>query len=468
MSSILRFLAFAAAMAACVAAQPVDRTKPPRTPPIPPYKLPPVSETTLRNGLKIVLVEDARYPLVTARLNFMAGSRFDPTELPGLAEAVASLLTEGTASRTARQFSEEVDAIGGSVGAAAGPDALTVAGNALSENTGKLLDLMADAALHAEFPAGEVDLYKRNRAESLKAERADPAFLAEEKRLRLIYGTTPYGHMTATLGSIAKLDAAKLAAYRDARLTPENATLTVLGRLPAHGELMKVITDRFAGWERRAAPAPGKIAPPPPRRQIVLVDRPGSVQADIHVARLAPPRNSPDFFPMLVASDILGAGAASRLFRDVRERDGYAYDAHTEYATQRDAAMLTAVTQVRNEVIEPALREVLAEVDGVFAKPIPPAELTHVKDYMCGMYVLRLETQEGIAAQLDMIQTLGLPKDYLETYTSKVRSVTAMQVQAAARRYLSTGLASIVVIGDASKIAEPLKKFGPVRVEAEK
>src|SRR5450432_3927513 len=108
-------LALIALTAASLAAQPVDRTKEPRTPPIPGYKLPPVSDTTLPNGLGVVLVQDGRFPLVTARLNFQAGTKFDPKDLPGLAEAVAALLTEGTKTRTARQLSEEIDALGGSL-----------------------------------------------------------------------------------------------------------------------------------------------------------------------------------------------------------------------------------------------------------------------------------------------------------------------------------------------------------------
>lgn len=448
-------------------AQPVDRTKPPQTPPIPSYKLPPMVETALPNGLALELIEDPRFPLVTARLNFAAGSRFDPPELPGLAQAVASLLTEGTTTRTSHRISEEVDSIGGTLSATAGPDSLTVGGNALSEDLGKLLNLIADVALRANFPAGEVGLYKRNRAESLKAERADSAFLAAEKTSRLVYGTTPYAHIVPTPLSLSRIDEGKLVSFRDTHLIPANAMLILLGRLPSRDEVMKMITREFAAWPKRVAPAPAKIVPPAPHREIVLVDRPGSVQADIHVSRIAPPRTAADFFPLLVANSILGGGASSRLFRDVRERDGYAYDAHSEYDTNRDASTLSAVTEVRNEVLEPALREVLAEMDAMAAQPVSPAELAHVKDYMSGLYLLRLETQEGIAAQLNAIRTLGLPKDYLEKYTTNVRAVGIPQLQVAARRYIAPAQSFIVVVGDAGKIGDTLKKFGTVRIEAE-
>lgn len=447
-----------------LAAQNLDRTKAPASPPIPAFKLPPVYETKLPNGLSVVLVEDARFPLVTARLNFQAGLKFDPPDIPGLAEAVASLLNEGTKTRTARQISEDSDALGGSLGASAGPDAMTVTGSALAENLSKLLVLMADISINATFPRNEVDLHKQNRLQSLQAERSQPEFLAEEKILQVVYGSSPYAHVGPTAESIQKLDTKVLAAYRDTYLVPNNATLLLLGKLPARAELMKTIAQQFGAWPRKDIPAAPKMDLPAPRRQIVLVDRPGSVQADIHVGRLGPTRVSSEYFPLAVGNNILGGGTNSRMFKDIRERDGYAYDAHSEYGTNRDAAMISAVTEVRNEVIEPALQAVLAEMDKMATIPVPADEIGNVKNYMAGLYLLRLETQDGLASQLNNMKTLGLPNDYLETYTTRVRSVEPDQILAAAKKYLAPGQAAVIVVGDAAKIEEALKKFGDVTV----
>jgi predicted Zn-dependent peptidase len=194
------------------------------------------------------------------------------------------------------------------------------------------------------------------------------------------------------------------------------------------------------------------------------VDRPGSVQADIHVGRLAPTRLTSEFFPMTVGSSILGGGGSSRMFVDIRERDGFAYDAHSEYATNRDAATFAAVTEVRNEVMEPALKEVLEELDRMAKEPVTKDELSNVKNYMSGLYLLRLETQDGLANQLNGMKTLGLPENYLETYVTRVRSVEADQILAAAKKYMATGNAAIVIVGDAAKIGDAVKKFGDVTV----
>ncbi len=459
-----RTVLLAALAAITLVAQPIDRTKEPQTPPIPGYKLPPVYETKLPNGLGLVLVDDPRFPLVTARLNFQAGSKFDPKDLPGLSEAVAALLNEGTTSRTSRQISEETDGIGGSLGGVSGADALTLSGNALSENFEKLMVLMADVARNATFPEDEVNLHKQNRIQALRAEKAEPGFLASKEMAEVVYGSSPYAHIAPTEAAVAKLDPKVLAGFRDAYLVPNNATLILLGKLPERSALMKILNAQFGSWKEKPLPAAPAMDLPAPKRQIVLVDRPGSVQADIHVGRLAPTRLTGEYFPLMVATNILGGGASSRMFMNIREKEGFAYDAHSEYNTHRDAATFEAVTEVRNDVLEPALKAVLAEMDGMAAKPVPAPELTGVKNFRAGLFLLGMETQDGVANQLSGMKTLGLPNNYLETYVARVRTVEPNQIQEVAKKYITPGEDSIVVVGDASKIGDVLKKFGDVTV----
>jgi zinc protease len=200
-------------------------------------------------------------------------------------------------------------------------------------------------------------------------------------------------------------------------------------------------------------------------RSITLVDRPGSVQADIRVGRLAVDRTNPDFFPFVVANTILGGGTSSRMFMNIREKQGFAYDAHSALQPRLNAGMFIAVTQVRNEVLEAALKAVDAELETLAAQPVAATELADVKNYLSGNFVMGLETQGGVAGQLANMKLLGLPADYLETYTAKIRAVDAAQIQAVARKYMAPQVASLVVVGDASKIGKTLEKLGKVTVE---
>lgn len=446
--------------AAALGAQAIDRTKPPATPPIPDYKLPAAFETRLPNGLTVVLVEDSRFPLVTVRLGFLAGSKFDPKETPGLAETAAALLTEGTRTRTSRQIAEELASIGGSLNGASGPDGLTLSGSALSEHSPKLLEILADVARNPAFPGDEVSLRIGNRKQELQAQRSEPSFLAREKLAALTFGAHPYAYVAPTPESLDRIDRKALAAFHSAWLAPNNAFLILIGRLPAREQTLKLVATHFGSWQQRKLPAAPKPEFPAAARQLALVDRPGSVQADIHIGRLAVTRDHPDYFPLMVAHYILGGGASSRMFSNIREKHGYAYDAHSELDARRDAGIVKAVTQVRNEVVEPAIQAVFDELNGMRKGAVPPEELARTQNFISGVYLLRLESQDGLAQQLISVKLLGLPNTYLEQFTARVRDVKPEQVRTVANRYLDPANAALVVVGDASKIGKPLEKLG--------
>lgn len=449
---------------AAMHAQQIDRTKPPETAPLPAFKLPPAFETKLPNGLQVVLVEDRRFPLVTARLAFLAGSRFDPADLPGLSENAGALLKEGTKTRSSRQIAEELTSIGGSLTAQSSRDALTISANSLAEHSPRLLDLIADVARNATFPADEVQLRKQNRRQSLLLQRSRADFQGELKLNEALYGGHPYARIAPTPESIDRLDAAKLATFRDQFLVPNNAVLIVLGQLPARAELLNVVRQKFGDWQQKDLPAPPTAAFPASKRTLLLVDRPGSVQADIRIGRLAVTRPSPEYFPLLMGNAVLGTGTSSRLFSDIREKRGYAYDAHSILEAQKDAGAFVAVTQVRNEVVEPALEALLDDLNGMAKAPVGNSELSDFKNFLSGFFVMRLESQNGLATQLALVKTMGLPNDYLETYTTRVRSTEPDQILAAARKYISPEQAAIVVVGDAQKIGPALEKIGKFEV----
>jgi len=461
---ILPFL-FAGTM---LMAQTIDRTKPPETPPIPSFKMPPVHETRLPNGLTIVLVEDARFPLVSVRLSFQGGSKFDPHDLPGLSSMVAGLLTQGTTTRSFRDLAEELTSLGASLSGHTSPDVFTLGGSVLAENTAKFLDLVADVALNANFPENEVALRKQNAKQTLLAQRSQPAFLANEKYDALVFGSHPYSFVSATMESLDDMDRKSVVQFRDTFLVPNNAVLLLVGQLPPQAETLKLIRDRFGSWKEKPVPAAPAKDFPESKRQLVLVDRPGSVQADIHIGRLAATRTDPDYYPLVVGNVILGGGASSRLFLDVREKKGLAYDAHSELDRRKDAGVFTAVTQVRNEETGHGVEAVLDNLTQMAKAPVTAAELSDVKNYISGSFLISLETQASLTDQIELVHTMGLPKDYLEMFTTRVRSVEPDQIQAAAEKYLDPAKATIVVVGDAGQIEKSLEKFGPVQVEKAK
>jgi zinc protease len=441
---------------------------PPVTSDLPVYKLPPIVETRFDNGLTVLLIEDRRFPLVTARLGFPAGSKFDPAKLAGLSETTAALLTEGTGRRSAREIAENVTAIGGSLHADSSADSLVVAGSALSENLPKLLGLMAECVTEPCFPEEEVALRKRNRKQELIVQRADAAYLADEKFAQVLFGPHPYARQDPTPESIDRLEREAFVEFRRTRLAPSDATLVLLGSLPSAGRVLELIAAKFGLWLGKDSATPPAAEFPEPRRTVTLVDRPGSVEADIRIGRRGVTRSDPDYFPLLVGNTILGGGASSRLFTIVREQMGFAYDVHSTVQSMRDSGWFATVTQVRNEVIGEALDALIAQSRRMAAELVTPAELETAKNYLSGVFVIRLETQEGLANQLIGLKLMGLPLDYLEKYTARVRAVSAAEIRDAAARYMDPSPASVVVVGDEGKLAQALGKYGDVAIEKTK
>lgn len=447
-----------------VLAQTVDLTKPPVSGDPRPYKLPPVFETKLPNGLTVMLAEDGRLPLVTTQLVFLAGNKRDPKDIPGLAASVASMLMQGTLRRTYQQIAEELDSLGGTMNAATGADALTIDGSVLAENEEKMLELISDISRNAIFPGKELDLHKQNRKQTLLVQHSQPAYVANEEYRKLIFGDAPYAHVGPTEEAIDKLNQKTLEDFRNSLLVPNNAYLIVVGKLPARAQILKAITDEFGSWQQKAVPAYTAPKPPESKRQLVLIDRPGSVQADMRLGRIAATWNDPAYFPQAVGSIIEGGGPSSRLFLDIREKRGYAYDVHTEVSALADGGNFSTVTQVRNDVAADALQGIIEHLDRMAKEPVEKQELSDAKSYANGVFLLGMEPQRGLADRLAQIKVMNLPKNYLETYTTRINSVEPDQIESAAKKYLATDTDTIVVVGDASKIEEPLKKIGTFQV----
>lgn len=448
-----------------LAAQTIDLTKPPVSPEQKPYKLPPVTEMKLPNGLTVVIAEDPRFPLVTAKLSFAAGTKVDPKELPGLASAAGFMLGQGTKTRTYRQIAEELDGMGGSMGTSSGQDSTGINASVLAESLPRMLALMADVARNAAFPETELALYKANQKQGILVQHSRPEFLAQEEFRKRIFGDHPYSRVSTTPEALDKLDRAALMTFHDTYLVPNNAYLILVGKLPARAALTKLISEQFGTWAKKDFPAYAPAMIPAPKKQLVIVDKPGSVQADVQIGKVAANFQDPLYMAETMGSVTLGGGPNSRLFLDIREKRGYAYDVHTEQLPLADAGIFSVVTQVRNEVAPDAVQGILTQMGDMAKERVTREELSGAKSLVNGLFLLRLEPQRGLADQLEKIKLLHLPKDYLETFTTKVNSVEPDQIVTAAKKFIAPEDDVVVIVGDAAKIEKGLSdKLGKFEV----
>jgi zinc protease len=424
-----------------------------------PLNIPKPYETTLPNGLQVVIVEEPRLPLVSYRLAFRTGSASDPTELPGLTSLMADLLNEGTETRTSRQIADEVARLGATLSAGVNSDYTTVAASALSMYGDQILDLLADITLHPSFPANELELSRQNRKQGLIAQRAQPSFLASERLSHILYGQHPYATISPTPESLDAMTRDKLIGFHRAMFIPNNAVLIIAGNVKRDA-ILKRVTDIFGKWERAEAAKENFPAPPErSSRAIYVVDRPGSAQSNIVIANTSINRNSPDYFPMLVMHTVLGANASSRLFMNLREAKGYTYGAYSSLDTRRSVGTFRETAEVRTPVTGASLKEFFYELERIRTEPVSDKELQDAKSYLTGVFPIRLETQEGLIDQLVQIKMYGLPADYLQTYRDRVQAITAADIQRVANQNVLPDKAAIVIVGDAAAISDQIKPY---------
>ena len=424
-----------------------------------PISIPTSHETTLANGLTLVVVEDSRLPLVSYRLAFRVGGAFDPPALPGLTDLLAGLMPEGTRSKTSKEIADEVARMGASLSAGANSDYTIVAASALSQFNDPIMDLLAEVALEPSFPENEVALAKQNTKESLRQQRAQPSFLASEMVSRVMFGEHPYSVVAPTPESIDRATREEFVSFHHSKLVPNNAVFIVVGNVK-YEDILKRAESLFATWQRGEDVVANFPAPPVrTKRTAYLIDRPGSAQSNIVIANSGIIRTSPDYFPMLLMHTVLGANASSRLFMNLREDKGYTYGAYSNLDARRSAGTFRSTAEVRTPVTGDSLKEFFYELERIRNEPVSAKEIADAKSYLTGVFPIRLETQEGLTDQLVQIKMLNLPDDYLERYRDRVQAVTVEDIQRIAQKYVKPDEAALTVVGDGASVLEQMRPY---------
>ncbi len=438
-------------------------TAPPVAGAVRPMPFPPFQEARLSNGVRMVLVESQKQPVVSLSLSFPAGDARDPEGREGLASMVAGLLTKGAGSRTSEQVSATIEGVGGTLSASTGSDFLTISAYVLAPQAALAFELLADAVIRPTFAATEVDLLRTQTLSNLQLEQTQPAALASRFMARELYGQHPYARRPSPESTRA-ITREEIANWQRAMLRPEGAMLVIAGALTLP-EARRLAEASFAGWTGSSPVAPASPAPPTRgAAQILLVHRPGSVQANLVVGNTTFPPTHPQQYAARIANHVLGGGSDSRLFAILREQKSWTYGAYSGLNRYRGIGSFTATAEVRNEVADSALREMLHQLQRITTEPIPAAELEAAKGALVGRFPLTVETVQQVASQVSNAILLGLPQDYLATYRTRLAAVSAAEALEGARAAIRPSQAAIVVVGDAKVLLAGMEAIAPVRV----
>jgi zinc protease len=438
------------------------RATPPGPAPAREVRFPAFQEKTLANGLRIVVIEEHKDPLVSLRLVVKSGRSYEPEGKSGLAEATAMLLTKGTAKRSAQQIAEAVDFVGANLGANAGLENGFATATVTSDQLDLGFDLLADVVLHPTFPQDEIDRWRRQTLSGLQIQQKSAPYLASRAVERLVFGEHPYGRpATGTPESVRGLTREDFAAYHKTHYIPNGSFLAVVGDVKPADAFARV-ERAFGGWAKGTELSLPQVTPPRyEHNRIVVIDKPDAVQTEIRLAQVAIPYRDPDLFTAEVYSSVTGGSPSARLYEEIRKKRGLSYGAQSFFVEPTQPGFFEASTFTKTETSAEALKVALDVLRDLQKQPVPAAELEPAKTYITGAFPLEIETADGIADKVLAAMKFGYGREFLESYNQKISAVTAADVERFARERIHPDRMSIVLVGNASAFIEPLKKTFP-------
>jgi zinc protease len=429
-------------------------------------KLPQPVEKTLKNGLRVIVVERngaAQLPLVTARLMLKNGAEVDPDNLPGVANMTSTLLTEGTTTRTAPQIAEEVEALGGHLNSNAGWDASGVSVNVMSARIAQAMAILADVVRNPAFKDEEIERQRQQALDDLSVRLSQPGTIARAVAARVLFGASPYGHMlSGTPESLARIKREDLAMFHQTYYRPDNAVLVIGGDIKAQ-DAFNLAEKLFGDWPKPAAQLPAAKfdnQSAAPKARVLVIDKPDAGQAAVVLVRRGLKRTDPDYFRGIVTNSVL-SGYSGRLNQEIRIKRGLSYGAASSLDVRRDTGPFTAVTQTKNESGAEVASLIIGEIKRLSSEAVPDAELSPRKSVIIGGFSRALETNDDLVTQISNLALYGINLSEINSYINNVQTVTASDVQKFAGSRLVAADASIIIVGKASDFMEALRKQFP-------
>ena len=443
-----------------VAQQPLDRTKIPPSGPTPVLHVPVWTRTQLSNGATLIVSERHGLPLVSFNITFLGGSnQFEASGRSGVAALTASMLTEGTTTRTGDQLSDALQLLGTNVNTSVSGEEGSIGFVSTSKNFDATLAVLADMMLNSTFPADALERLRARTLVNLTQAKDQPTVVGAQVFARILYGDAhPYGQRI-TETSVKAITRDDIVAFQKAYFQPGRAIITVVGDItPVKAK--SVVDKTLAGWAK-GGEKPSFNYPQLPELQpakIYLVDKPGAAQSVVNIGLPGPPRSTPDYFALQVLNTILGGQFQSRLNANIREEKGYSYGVNSGFSYGRGPGAFRAGGSIFIAKTDAALLEFMKELKGIVGeKPITDEEIKTAKESLIQGLPQRFASVSAINGAITSLAILNLPDDYYQTYGAKVSAVTKEDLLRVAKKYIDLGHLAIVIVGDRSVVEAALK-----------
>ena len=410
------------------------------------------TKLTTPNGMTVLVLEQHFLPIVEIHALIKTGSAQDPPEKAGLANLVASLLDEGTTTRTSKQLAEQIDFIGGSLEVKAGEDFTSASARVLRKDLEVGFTLLTDILLHPAFPKQEFERVRSQILGEIASDSDDPGHVAMKAFNQLVFHNHPYRWpVSGTEETLSKITLADVQGFYAKEYLPNQVILTIVGDITTE-QATALVQTHFGAWKKgpaqtRPVRKPGAID----RKAVQLIEK-DLTQSTIVLGHGGISRTNPDFYAVTVMNHILGAGGfSSRLMDSIRDKQGLAYGIMSHYDARSMPGSFWVNLQTRTETTNQAISGVLAEIKAIREAPVSDQELAEAKSFLMGSFPLRLDSTAKLAQVLAQVEYFGLGFEYFSQYPKWIERVTKEDVQRVAKQYLDPQHYALVVVGNIAK-----------------
>ncbi|MBS4027025.1 MAG: insulinase family protein [Ignavibacteriales bacterium] len=437
-----------------------DRTIPPKPGTLPSLTLPNIQRAELANGLKIMIVEHHKLPVVTVQLILQSGSSLDPAGKSGVARFTTSMIDEGTPTKNSLEIADAFDFLGAQFSASANFDGTYLSLTTLKEHLDVAVENYAEVLLHPTFPQKEFDRLQKELLTSLSQQKDRAPVVASNVFNKILYNNHPYGNQVSGDSiSVANLSLNDVQQFYNSYYASNNGTLIFVGDITKE-EAIKIAEKYLGKWQKKNIPS-AKLpeSKNPDGVTLYLIDKKDAPQTEIRIGQLGAARNTEDYYTLTVLQHILGS-SSGRLFLNLREAKGYTYGAYANFGYRKSTGPFVASAGVKTEVTDSSIIEFLYELNRMRDEVVSDSEFQMYKTAVIQRLPRGFETPSQISEQLANLVLYNLPDNYFNSVVDNLSKVTQNDIQSAAQKYFQTEKLCIVVVGDKEKILSPLEKLG--------
>ena len=430
----------------------VDRTKPPVSGPPPVINLGKPNMFSLKNGLKVIIVENSKLPRAYANLDIDNYPDYEG-DIKGVASLVSSLMGNGTITQSKDDYNEEIDYMGAALALSAGGGFAS----SLKRYFPRVLEMMSDGLKNPVFTLEDFEKEKNILIDGIKSSQNSVPDIASIVGGKLFFGSNhPFGEF-ATEESVNNISLKDVKKYYETYAKPNNAYLTIVGDVN-YEEIKPLVEKLFGDWKKGKLP---KYTMPVvndlENPEINFIDMSNAVQSEISVGNIINiSMSDPDYFPLRLANQIFG-GSGGKLYLNLREDKGFTYGAYSGVETSRYVGRFSASTSVRNEVTDSSIVEIIKEIETMIDESVTEEKLSSVKEKFVGGFIMSTEQPSTIANFARNIDKFNLPENFYETYLENFQKVSIDDVKRVSNKYFKRDKLRIIVVGKGAEILSSLE-----------